>query len=383
MPRTKRLTAKQVEHAAAGKHADGGGLTLVVTGKGTRSWVVRLTVDGKQRDMGIGGYPAVSLADARQRASEMRADVLDGADPGASRGAATVPTFGAAAEAVHTLLLPTWRNPAHAREWIESLRRHAGPLLDKRCDRITRADVLDVLEPIWLDKAETARRVRQRIRKVLAWAMARHESIVSNAAGEAIDAALVPQPKIREHQRAIHYSEVPAALAAIEAGQAAPASKLCLRLLVLTGVRSGEARLADWAEIDFDRALWTIPPQRTKTGTEHRVPLSLQALETLDAAKTLTDGSTLIFPSPLRPGYPLDWNSLLKVLRTAGIDSTAHGFRSSLRSWCQDQPDIAWATAELILGHRPGTKVEQAYARSDELHARQKAMQQWANYLNS
>ena len=382
MPRSKRLTAKTVEHAKPGKHTDGDGLTLVVTKKRTRSWVVRLTVDGRQRDMGIGGYPTVSLADARQKAAEMRAELLDGGDPAAERNGSTVPTFAAAAEAVHLLLLPTWRNAHHRHEWFDSLRRHAAPLMDKRCDRVTRADVLDVLEPIWIDKHETARRVRQRIRKVLAWAMARHESIVSNAAGEAIDAALVPQPKVKAHQRAIHYSEVPAALVAIEAGQAMPASKLALRLLVLCGVRSGEARLAEWSEIDFGRALWIIPPERTKTGIEHRVPLSRQALETLDGAKSLADGSGLIFPSPLRPGQPLSWDALVKVLRTAGIDSTAHGFRSSLRSWCQEQPGIAWATAELILGHRPGTKVEQAYARSDELDARREAMQAWADFCD-
>ncbi|WP_419922327.1 tyrosine-type recombinase/integrase [Candidatus Poriferisodalis sp.] len=378
--RQRKLTTKQCEHATPGRHTDGEGLSLLKKESGRSSWTLRIAIDGKRRDIGLGPFPKVGLAEARQKADQIRAEVLGGADPVADRHAPQVPTFAEAAEAVHALLLPTWRNDQHGREWLDSLHRHATPLLVKPCDRITRADVLDVLEPIWLDKPETARRVRQRIRKVLAWTMARHESILSNAAGEAIDAALVPQPKVKAHQRAIHYSEVPTALAAIEAGQATSASKLCLRLLILTGTRSGEARLADWSEIDFERTLWIIPPERTKTGIEHRVPLSRQALDTLDAAKAIADGSGLIFASPLRPGYPLDWNSLLKVLKTVGIASTAHGFRSSLRSWCQEQPGIAWATAELILGHRPGTKVEQAYARSDELDARRNAMQGWADF---
>ena len=308
----------------------------------------------------------------------MRAEALDGGDP-ADRPAAC-PTFGEAAEATHRMLAPTWRNESHGREWLDSLRRHAAPLMDKRCNRITRADVLDVLEPIWLDKPETARRVRQRIRKVMSWAMARHEAIVSNPAGEGIDGALVPQPKVKAHQRALDWRDVPAALEAFADSKACDASKLALRFVVLTWTRSGETRGARWAEIDFDAATWTVPAERMKGGKPHRVPLSAQALDVLDAARKLDDGSGLVFPSPLRLGEPLSWQALLKQLRQNGLDSTVHGFRAAGRTWAEEATPTAWAVMEAALAHTKGS-VERAYARSDLFEQRRTLMRAWADYV--
>ena len=377
MTKTRKLTAKTVEHAPAGKHSDGGGLTLVVKPSGHRSWVVRLTIDGKQRDIGVGGWPTVSLAEARRKLAELRADVAGGDDP-AARGP-RVPTFGEAAEAVHAMNAPRWRNDHHSREWLDSLRRHAAPLWGMQADRIRRADVIAVLQPLWHGKPETGRRVRQRIRKTLAYVMAHHEHIAANAAGEGIDAALPPMPKVKNHQRAISYGEVPAAIAAIEGSKASEASKLSLLFLILTGVRSGEARGARWDEIDGD--LWTIPGHRMKGGHEHRVPLSRQALATLEAARGLDDESGLIFPSPLRPGEPLSWQALLKVLRVNGIDSTAHGFRTCLRQWLLECSTASWAVAEACLAHVLGNQVEHAYLRDiDLLGQRREVMQGWADF---
>lgn len=379
MPRaTKRLTAKTVEHAPPGKHADGGGLSLAVKPSGRRSWVVRLTIDGKQKDIGIGGYPAVSLADARLRLAEMRADMADGGDP-ADRPE-PIPTFRAAAEACHRLLEPTWRNGQHSREWLDSLHRHAVPLLDKPCHRITRADVLDVLEPIWLTKPETARRVRQRIRKVMSYAMARHEAIVSNPAGEGIDGALIPQRRVGQHQRALNYAEVPAALQAVRDSRAVLASKLCIEFVVLTWTRSGEARGARWDEIDWESATWIIPGDRMKGGKPHRVPLSAQALDVLDTARKIDDGSGLIFPSPLYLGETLHSEGLLKVLATAGLDTTVHGLRSAGRTWAEEATATPWAVMEAALSHSKGG-VERAYARSDLFEARRTLMQAWADFV--
>ena len=379
MSRTHRkLNAKTVEHAPAGKHSDGGGLTLVVKASGHRSWVVRLTIDGKQRDIGIGGWPTVSLAEARRKLAELRADVAGGDDP-AARGP-KVPTFGEAAAAVHAMNAPRWRNDHHSREWLDSLRRHAAPLWGMQADRIRRADVIAVLQPLWHSRPETARRVRQRIRKTLAYVMAHHEHVAANAAGEGIDAALPPMPKVKNHQRAISYGEVPGAVVAIEGSKASEASKLALRFLILTGVRSGEARGARWDEIDGD--VWMIPGRRMKGGIEHRVPLCRQALAVLDAARSLNDGSSLIFPSPLRPSEPLTWQALLKVLRTNGIDSSAHGFRTSLRQWLLECSTASWAVAEASLAHTLGNQVEHAYLRTADLFDQRRAvMQQWGDYV--
>ena len=372
----RKLNAKTVEHAPPGKHSDGLGLSLVVKKSGHRSWVARFSIDGKQKDVGLGGWPGVSLAEARRKHAEIRGEVFDGDDP-ARRS--KVPTFGECAAKVHAMNAPLWRNGQHSAEWLNSLRRHAAPLWDMQADRIRRGDVLAVLTPIWHDKPETARRVRQRIRKALAYAMAHHEHIASNAAGEGIDAALPPMPKVKRHQRAISYAEVPAAVEAIKTSKACEATKLCLVFLILTGVRSGEARGARWSEVDGD--LWTIPGLRMKGGASHRAPLSRQALDVLDDAADLDDGSGLIFPSPLKPGEPLSWQCLLKILRVNGIDSSAHGFRTSLRQWLLECSPATWAVAEACLAHVLGNAVEHAYLRDvDLLQQRREVMQLWADY---
>jgi len=219
----------------------------------------------------------------------------------------------------------------------------------------------------------------------LGWVMAHHEHIVANAAGEGIDAALPRTPKVANHQRAIHYDEVPDAMRRIERSEASPASRLCLQFLVLTGVRSGESRGAQWSEIDFDAATWTIPADRMKGGNaEHRVPLSKQVLDVLAEARELDDGSGLIFPSPLRQGHELSWQALLKVLRTNGVDSTAHGFRTSLRQWLLERSGASWAVAEACLAHTLGNSVERAYVRQADLFdQRRQVMSDWANFATS
>ena len=377
------LSAKSVEHAPSGKHSDGDGLSLVVKPSGARSWIVRVSVAGRKRDIGIGPWPTVGLAAARQRRDEIKAEAKAGRDPTTQRS--DVPTFGQAAEQVCDMMRPTWRDARHGDIWLGRLRKHAAPLWHMRADRITRADVLAVLHPIWHSKPEIARRIRQGIRKVLGWVMAHHEHMASNAAGEGIDAALPRTPKVASHQRAIHYDDVPDAMRRIECSEASSASKLCLQLLILTGVRSGEARGAQWPEIDLDAAAWTIPADRMKGGsTEHRVPLSKQALDVLAEARELDDGSGLVFPSPLRLGHELSWQALLKVLRTNGIDSTARGFRSSLRQWLLERSTATWAVAEACLAHTLGNSVEQAYVRQADLFdQRRDVMADWASFNTS
>ena len=249
-------------------------------------------------------------------------------------------------------------------------------------DRIDRADVLGVLTPIWTARPATARRVRQRMRTIFRWAMA-HGFIETNPAGEAIDGALPPMPKVKAHLRALPYQEVEEALKAVDASQASIPAKLCFRFLVLTAARSGEARGAAWDEIDILGQVWRIPPQRMKAGVEHRAPLSRQALDVLGKASALRDESGLVFPSPLRPGSPLSDMTLTKVLGSTGLaeSATVHGFRSSFKNWTLEQTDTPWAVSESALAHMLGSLTEQAYARSDLFERRRALMQLWADYL--
>ena len=368
-----------------GRYSDGVGLHLFISKKGRKSWVQRITVDGRRRDIGLGGYPTVSLAQARNRASDNREAIGNGRDPVADKRRPSMPTFSEAAHAVHEANKPRWRNGSHTRAWIQTLERHAFPKIgNKPIDTISRTDVLTVLTPLWSTRPETARRVRQRMRTIFRWAMA-NELTETNPAGEAIDGALPSMPKVKAHLRALPYQEVGSALKTLDASQTSLASKHCLRFLVLTAARSGEARGAAWDEIDLQGATWTIPGSRMKAGVEHRVPLSDQALDVLTLAHQLEDGSRLCFPSPLRPGRMLSDMTMTNILRKSGLAdrATVHGFRTSFKTWTMEQTDTPWAVGEAALAHQLGGSVEQAYARSDLFDRRWVLMQEWADYVTA
>ena len=285
-----------------GRYSDGGGLHLYISKAGRKSWVLRITVDGRRRDIGLGGYPSVSLARAREKAADNRAAIADGRDPVAEKHAPSIPTFREAAYAVHEANKPRWRNARHIAGWMQALERHAMPALgNKPLNRIDRGDVLQVLTPIWTTRPETARRVRQRMRTVFKWAIS-YGFMESNPAGEAVDGALPTMPKVKAHFRALPYQEVGAALETVAASQASMSAKLCFRFLVLTAARSGEARGAIWDEIDLQDQVWRIPSERMKAGMEHRIPLSGQALDLLGEASVLREDTGLVFPSPLKRG---------------------------------------------------------------------------------
>ena len=381
-----KLSATRVKALSEpGRYSDGDGLHLFISKTGGKSWVQRITIDGRRRDIGLGGYPTVSLSQARKRASDNREVVGNGRDPVAEKRKPAMPTFREASYAVHEANKPRWRNGSHTSGWIQTLERHAFPKIgNKPIDTISRSDLLAVLTPIWSTRPETARRVRQRMRTIFRWAMA-NELIESNPAGEAIDGALPSMPKVKAHLRALPYQEVDSALRTVDASQTSPASKLCLRFLVFTAARSGEARGATWDEIDLESAAWTIPGSRMKAGVEHRVPLSDQVLDVLTKAHQLEDGSGLCFPSPLRPGRILSDMTLTKILRSTGFAdrATVHGFRTSFKTWTMEQTDTPWAVGEAALAHQLGGSVEQAYARSDLFLRRRTLMQQWAEYITT
>ena len=370
-----------------GKYGDGDGLYLNIAKGGTRSWIQRIVIDGRRRDVGLGGFPAVALAQARRRAQENRAAVADGADPIAdkheAKRRAAVPTFREAAGAVLELNRPRWKNAKVAKNWAQQLERHAMPTLGTiPVDHITPVDVLTTLTPIWTGRPETARRIRQRTRTIFKWCMA-HGYRPDNPAGEVIDGALPAQPAVKQHFRALPYNEVGAALAMVDTSGASPSAKLCFRFLVLTAARSGESRGATWKEIDLEAATWTISADRMKGGRAHKVPLAGAALEVLAEARAIADDSGLIFPSNLRPGRELSDMTLTKILRDRGLAkrATVHGFRSSFRDWTLEQTDTPWAVAEAALAHNLGGPVEQAYARSDLFERRRLLMDAWSAYV--
>ena len=318
------LTAAEIKSLTTpGRYRADPILYLVVQPSGSKSWVQRLTIDGRRRDIGLGGYPPICLADARTKALENRGAVAHGRDPLAESRRRRTPTFREAAKAVHAANRPRWRNAHHTASWMQTLERHAFATLGAMpVHRIQQADVLRVLEPIWTTKPETARRVRQRIRTVLAWALAQGY-IDDNPADDRIDPALPRMPKVKAHLRALDYREVPAALAVIDASRASPAARLCLRFTILTAARSGEARGARWSEIDLEACQWRIPGDRMKAGVEHRVPLSDAAVAVLEQARTLDDGSGLVIPftreaRPSAVGHGADQGASRQWTRRAG-----------------------------------------------------------------
>ena len=380
-----KLTAIKVQAIRKpGRYGDGETLFLNVARGGTKSWVQRVTIDGKRRDVGLGPWPAVSLAKARRRAFENRVAIADGRDPLAEKHKAAVPTFRQAAERTFEAHKVRWRNARHAAGWWQTLERHAMPRLGNvRVNKIDREAVLAVLTPIWGTRMETARRVRQRIRTILGWALA-HGFVEHNMA-DAVAGALPAMPTVQEHHRALPYQEVKDALATVEASQASLAVKLGFRFTVLTAARSGEVREAVWSEIDFDAREWRIPGARMKSGTEHRVPLSDAALAVLEQARALKNDSGLVFPSPLKPDRPLSNMTMTKLLRDVKLAdrATVHGFRSAFRTWASEQTNTAHAVMEMALAHAVGSSVERSYARSDLFTKRRALMQRWADYVTS
>lgn len=379
-----RLTAIRVKSLSKpGLHGDGGTLFLHVAPGGSKSWIQRLTIHGKRRDLGLGGWPLTTLAEARDAAFENRRLARRGGDPLARKREARVPTFREAADLALDANRGRWRSTKSTDNWIATMETYAYPVFgDRRVNQIGREDVLRVLVPIWQTKPEIGRKVRTRIRQTFAWCQA-HGHVETNPAGEVVSAALPSTKALKTHFRALAYREVPAALDTIEGSRASLAAKACLRFVVLTACRSGEARLAAWAEIDFEAREWRIPAERMKMGVEHRVPLSDAALAVLESMRPLRGAADLVFPSPLRASRPLSDMTLTKVLRDTGLAdrATVHGFRSAFRTWAAERTSFPHAVCEQALAHAVGSDVERSYARSDLFEKRRGLMDQWAQFV--
>ena len=366
--------------ARPGRYCDGNALYLQVKPSGARSWVQRMVIRGRRRELGLGGFPLVSLTEAREAAHANRKMARAGGDPLAERRrAAAIPTFAEAAERVWADKNPGWRHPRHAREWLSSLERHVFPRIGRLAVRdVTSADVLEALRGVWHTRPETARRLRQRISAVMEWAVAM-EYRADNPCSR-ITPVLGPQKDLVRHMPALDHSQVAGAVRTIWATGASESVKLAFEFLVLTAARSGEVRGALWSEIDLKAGVWTIPATRTKSKREHRVPLCRRATQILGAARGLCRGtSELVFPTRL--GKRIGETRLSRLLTAHKVAAVPHGFRSSFRDWAAEETTHPREVIEAALAHVVMNQTEAAYARSDLFERRRRLMNEWAAYL--
>lgn len=379
----KALSAAFVRSVTTpGKYTDGHGLFLKVDPSGAKRWVQRIVIRGKRTEIGMGSTSLVSLAEARERALENRKLARAGGDPlQAKRTSQALLSFEDAARKVHKIHEPTWRNKKHAAQFISTLETYTFPRIGKlKVSEVTTADVLAVLQPIWLEKPETARRVRQRIGTVMKWAVANGWRTDNPA--EAISQALPKQIDTQQHRKSLPYDKVPEFLDALKASDAGAATKLALEMVILTASRSSEVRKADWSEFDLEQGIWTRPALHMKTKKEHRVPLSARALAILAEAKALGTGEGFVFPGT-KIGKPLSDMTLLKQTKALGYDVDVHGFRTSFKTWAQERTNTPREVSEAALAHVVKNKAEAAYARSDYFTKRQKLMERWDSFLDS
>jgi integrase len=376
-----------------GLHAVGGapGLMLRVAPGGSRQWVLRVRRDGRRLHLGLGGFPTVTLAQAREAARALLAKLRQGIDPLAERRAARAataaltrtPTFKVAAEQYVEAHSPSWRNPKHVQQWRSTLAQYADPIFGSvPVADVTKAHVLAALQPIWTTKTETAKRLRGRIEQVLAYAMQagwRPEGVNPAAWRGGLDKLLAAPAKVAkvEHHPALPIDAMPAFMARLR--QIPGMGARALEFVALTAARSGEVRGATWAEIDLDAATWTVPGSRMKAGKEHRVPLSDAALALLRALPRFAD-TDLVFPS-VRGGRPLSDMTLLACMRRMGLDAVPHGLRSTFRDWCAEHTGYPREVAEMALAHAIPDAVEAAYRRGDLFDKRRRLMADWAKFL--
>lgn len=375
-----RLSATAVKAAKLpGRYGDGDGLYLLVSRAGARSWVCRVQKDGKRRDIGLGSAKKVSLAVARERAAKVRTQVEVGLDPIAERRKeAGIPTFREAAAIVFAENKKSWRNAKHRDQWLSTLTTYAFPFFgDMAVSKVEGPHVRDALVAIWLEKPETARRVRQRIVAVIDWAIAKgYRDLPLPIA--AMNKSL-PKVKVKPvHHSALPYADVPAFAAMLRERESV--GRLAFEALILTASRSGEIRGAAWSELDLEKKLWTIPADRMKAGREHVVPLSDAAVSAFQRAETYREvRNDLVFPGA-RYGKPLSDMTLTKICRDLEIPAVPHGFRSSFRDWVAEETDFDGDVAEMALAHTIENKVEAACRRGNLLEKRRALMNAWGAY---
>ena len=391
---------KKPELQAAGYHPVGGvaGLNLQVSDTKTKSWVMRCTVGGKRREIGLGAYPGVGLALAREKAQQVRDEIVAGVDPVAQRlvnrqsivqaqleEKAMQWTFRACAEAYIKAKSPGWKNVKHASQWTNTLETYVYPTIgDMLVRNINIGHVTAIIEPHWATKNETISRVRNRIELVLDWATVRKYRSGDNPArwkGNLDKAGLADRSVVGK----------------VTGHRALPAAKLfgfmdelrklkgygprCLELVVLTACRSGEARLATWAEFDMAEKTWNIPGERMKSGRPHRVPLSDEVIALLNGLERM-EGTELLFPGK-KENSPISDMTMTKIMRDMGVDAVPHGFRATFSSWTASSTAYPFEVREMALAHAVGDGTVAAYQRSDLFEKRRNLMSDWAKFTNT
>ena len=386
--KAKGLTVRTVEALRKpGRHGDGNGLYLVVKPTGSKSWVLLYTWDGRRREMGLGRYPDVSLASVRRTAQKLRAGLIDGIDPLATRNSSQAPTFGEVAEKYIATHSVRWKNEKHIAQWRMTLSSYAAPLSNQRVDAITVEDVLGVLRPLWKNVPETASRLRGRIEAILDAAKAEGFRQGENpAAWRGNLKHLLPGRTLlsRGHHKAMHFEKVPAFVSELRKERSV--SRLALEFIILTAARSGEVLGATWGEVDTQARVWTVPAARMKSGRTHRVPLSQKAIEILDTTydfRASDDRDAYIFPGA-QASRPLSSMATGMLLRRMGRqDATTHGFRSSFRDWAGEVSTFEREVVEVALAHTVGDATERAYRRGDAFEKRRRLMEAWARYIET
>lgn len=393
----KALTAQKIKSLREpGKYFDGHGLYLLIDKNGAKRWVQRIqypcprTGKSRRRELGLGSVALVSLAEAREQALANRKLATQGGDPLEERKKDKgIPTFEVAARIVFELHRPTWRNAKHAAQFITTLETYTFPTMGHLpVDQVTSSDVLAALVPIWNEKPETARRVRQRIGTVMKWVIAQGHR--QDNPTDTVLQALPKQSENKQHRRALHYAEVKQSIETVRRSRAATTTKLALEFLVLTAARSGEVRGATWEEIknyppakvanSANPVFWELPAERMKAKRLHRVPLCKRAITILEEAFVFSGGEGHIFPGA-RQGRPMSDMTLSKLLKELNVNCDVHGYRTSFRMWAQEQTNFPREVAEAALAHTIKNKAEAAYARSDLFQKRLKMMEAWAAYL--
>ena len=383
------LTAHRVRSASApGIYGDGGGLRLILTSRGVKKWELLTPFQGKRRQLGLGTFPQVSLKEARGKADEKRRMARNGIDPRSRhlKGQPRATTLMQAFETCFDLRRQQLSNAKHLRQWQSTMDTYVFPLLGEiSVADVTSSQVIEVLRPIWYDKPETARRVLQRMEAVFKSAILHG---TREKASPCIGVAQQLGTRHREvrHHASLPWKRVPAFINILKGHEERgwPTTRLAFEFLILTATRSGETRGAVWSEFDLDGAVWTIPKKRMKARRDHRVPLGERCLDILRQARTLNPHGLLVFEGTKR-GQPLSDMTFTKLLRDAGLGgrATAHGFRSTFKTWCAEFAKASDDVSEAALAHTIRDRVKAAYLRTDFFDVRRPLMETWAAHCLS
>ena len=381
---SNRLSALFIKKISEpGKYGDGYGLYLVVAKSGAKRWEQRITINGKRHDLGLGSTSLISLEEVREIAIRNKRMIKNGGNPLKEKRAqqAKDKSLKEIALIVHKMNAKTYKNEKYAAQWLSSLENHVFPKIgQKSVSSINSADILSVLSPIWVDKPDTAKKIKQRLSQIMTWAKAEGYHSSDNP----VDLATLALPKVSaqgRHHEALPYQEAPELIKQLYESQIKPSTRLALAFLLLTATRQSETLGARWDEIDLEKQCWVIPKERMKASLEHKVPLSKQALAVLLEAGERYGSQGIVFPNPVT-GKRLSDNTLrLSLQKRLKLKTTTHGLRSTFKDWVSETTRYDNETSEMALAHIVSNKVEAAYRRGNLYEKRLSLMNDWANFL--